>query len=320
MNELKKIKTHIFRPETTRRNRKPLFKTLAREIIYSPFFWLLAHYYNVPGLNIQAIIYSIGLKLMMRRKIRLVASQKLLSSPMDSVRYFEFDFFYHRFLSYPYCMDYLDVSSPRLFPALILDKFQHVTAILVNPDKKDLNITRELFVACGFEKRCSFLSNLIEGLPLPDDSFDVITSMSVIEHIPGDGDIIAIKEMWRLLKPGGKLLISVPGACMAFEEYIDYNEYGLLLPDEDSYVYGQRFYDKRLLEDRFWHMTGNPTSMVIYGEKNAGYFMRNRQEKIAGTCSYPYWREPCLTGQNYRRYASIDDLPGVGVIALEFIK
>lgn len=319
MNELKKIKTHIARPEISRTRRQPLYKILARELLYPPVYWFLAHRYHVPGLHIQALFYFLGLKLSARGKVRLAASQRLLSSPMDSVRYFEFDFFYNRFLYHPDCKNYLDISSPRLFPTLIMNNYPHINGTIINPDTKDLNVTKELFSACGFENRCRFLNEPIANLTLPEKSFDMITSLSVLEHIPGDGDREAVKKIWSLLRPNGRLYISVPCARVAFEEYIDFNEYGLLKPDEDSYVFGQRFYDKRLLEDRFWNILGPPKNMSIYGEKQEGFFFNNRQIRLESPY-YPFWREPYMMGQNYCKYDSLEDLPGIGVIALEFIK
>jgi SAM-dependent methyltransferase len=45
-------------------------------------------------------------------------------------------------------------------------------------------------------------------LPLPSDQFDVVTSLDVIEHI--DDDVAVLSEMYRVMKPGGTLLIAVP--------------------------------------------------------------------------------------------------------------
>ena len=172
MTDIKKIKTHIPRPELSGRKRKSAFKIVARELIYPPIYWFMAHLYNVPGLHIQAMIYLLGLKLLAQGKFRLVYSQKLLSSPMDSVRYFEFDFFYKRFLHDSDVENYLDVSSPRLFPTLVMRHHLHMKATVINPDIKDLNITKELFSACGFQNRCKFFNDTIANLSLPDRSFD----------------------------------------------------------------------------------------------------------------------------------------------------
>lgn len=46
------------------------------------------------------------------------------------------------------------------------------------------------------------------NLPFADDSFDLMVQFHVLEHIPDDG--AAIREMVRVLKPGGIALIQVP--------------------------------------------------------------------------------------------------------------
>jgi len=48
----------------------------------------------------------------------------------------------------------------------------------------------------------------ITGLPFPDDYFDMVICSEVLEHIPDQER--AIKEMTRVLKPGGDLVVSVP--------------------------------------------------------------------------------------------------------------
>ena len=62
--------------------------------------------------------------------------------------------------------------------------------------------------------RGDFLAN-----SLPADSLDAVVAVSTIEHmgIPyyggpsvPDGDRRALREIWRLLKPGGRLLLTVP--------------------------------------------------------------------------------------------------------------
>ncbi|MFN4310058.1 MAG: class I SAM-dependent methyltransferase [Ferrovibrio sp.] len=47
-------------------------------------------------------------------------------------------------------------------------------------------------------------------LPYPDQSFDIINMMEVIEHIPKEQGLNTIKNLRRLLRPGGILLISTP--------------------------------------------------------------------------------------------------------------
>lgn len=43
-------------------------------------------------------------------------------------------------------------------------------------------------------------------------SFDYVWNGGVIEHFSDEEKVLLIKKMWKLVKPGGKLLISVPNA------------------------------------------------------------------------------------------------------------
>lgn len=45
-------------------------------------------------------------------------------------------------------------------------------------------------------------------LPFPNDYFDIVTMTAVLEHIEHEAEIV--DEIYRILKPNGKLLITVP--------------------------------------------------------------------------------------------------------------
>ncbi len=45
-------------------------------------------------------------------------------------------------------------------------------------------------------------------LPFEDNTFDVVTAFDVIEHV--DADMAALQEAYRVLKPGGYIVITVP--------------------------------------------------------------------------------------------------------------
>lgn len=48
----------------------------------------------------------------------------------------------------------------------------------------------------------------ITGIPFADGSFDLVLATDVIEHV--DDDMAALREIRRILKPGGRALITVP--------------------------------------------------------------------------------------------------------------
>ena len=57
-----------------------------------------------------------------------------------------------------------------------------------------------------------FKQSIFPPFPFSDNSFDTIVTFQVIEHIKDDHGFI--KEIYRVLKPGGKALISTPNIKM----------------------------------------------------------------------------------------------------------
>ena len=84
----------------------------------------------------------------------------------------------------------------------------------------------------------------IHDIPYPDDTFDRVICCSVLEHCEGPVDIS--KELWRVVRPGGKLIITMDvtesnyldGAnCVndkISQEILD--RFGLKLPDSKDAV------------------------------------------------------------------------------------
>jgi SAM-dependent methyltransferase len=85
------------------------------------------------------------------------------------------------------------------------------------------------------------------NLKYPGDHFDLVYSISVIEHIPDDGDTRALEEFRRVLKPGGVAIVEVPYRKTAETIYARYDSKGAPLETPQFY---ERHYDDGMLRSR----------------------------------------------------------------------
>lgn len=287
-------------------------------LLLTPFSLGLAALMGAPGLAVRMRCSWLGLNLLLSPTGRYPRAKALwlLLNPMDSTRYFEFDFVKQATTGLP-LQRYLDVSSPRMVPILLALSRPNLKPDLLNPDVADLAETRELLAALDLDRRVMCSPDLISAADFAPDTFDLITCISVLEHIPEDS--AAVSKMWSLLKPGGKLILTVPCLVSRAEQYIDLDTYKLLTADHEGYVFWQRFYDVELLEERVFSLTGKPAECRIYGEKIQGTFFFNAQRKRRNFF-YPFWLEPIIMAKDYRDYESVEQLPGDGVIAMTFVK
>ncbi len=60
----------------------------------------------------------------------------------------------------------------------------------------------------------------VKNMPFSSDTFDYVICTEVLEHIDGDG---VIQECYRVLKPGGVALITVPNGSGASGKYFPYH-------------------------------------------------------------------------------------------------
>lgn len=56
-----------------------------------------------------------------------------------------------------------------------------------------------------------------ESLPYLDNTFDVVLLNEVLEHV--DGDAQAVGEAWRVLRPGGRIVVFAPNRWYPFETH-----------------------------------------------------------------------------------------------------
>jgi SAM-dependent methyltransferase len=69
----------------------------------------------------------------------------------------------------------------------------------------------------------TYLADLNQGIPVASDSYDNIISLNTLEHIWND--TLVLQEMVRVLKPGGKLYVSVPFLYRVHASPSDYHRH-----------------------------------------------------------------------------------------------
>lgn len=57
----------------------------------------------------------------------------------------------------------------------------------------------------------------VQAIPFADESFEVVTALDVFEHLPDDA--LCLREIRRVLVPGGTLIFNVPAFMLLFSDH-----------------------------------------------------------------------------------------------------
>ena len=98
---------------------------------------------------------------------------------------------------------------------LFAGDFAQVTGVDVQEEFL-IDFRREISVR-GLEGEVAAVATAGGAIPLPDGKADVVTSFTVLEHVPDEQ--AALAEIRRILRPGGKLIVSVPNRWWIFETH-----------------------------------------------------------------------------------------------------
>jgi SAM-dependent methyltransferase len=137
----------------------------------------------------------------------------------------------------------LDLASPKLLAVALARRGVEVTSVDELP--AEIETWREL---AGDERNLKLTIADGRALPFADGSFDAATSISVLEHVPEDGDRLALGELARCVRSRGKIAITLPHAESAWVEYRNapaYVDHGA----RDGRYFFQRWYDDEAVDD-----------------------------------------------------------------------
>ena len=242
-----------------------------------------------------------------------------LLAPVSSFRYFEFPF---ALASLPPALGRcLDVSSPRLFSIYVSQKCHPASILMVNPDEQDIQLSATMVERLKISNIRTICYG-VDVLENPQDFFDCIWAISVIEHISGKyDDRYAVRLMYDALAMGGTLILTVPVDRQFWDEYRTQAHYGI--PKKQSDVGGyffQRYYDKAAIWGRLVHSIGvEPSSVRWFGEKNAGHFVKYEQRWLREGYNFTV-NDPMEMAENFKEFSSWELMPGKGVCGLVFKK
>lgn len=71
----------------------------------------------------------------------------------------------------------------------------------------------DIFPLLAAKKRnpqASFIQAVVQSLPFKNDSFEVVTLLEVIEHLPSGSELQIVEEIKRVLRPSSMLLLTTP--------------------------------------------------------------------------------------------------------------
>jgi len=83
-------------------------------------------------------------------------------------------------------------------------------------------------------------SDIRQGLPLEEASIDYIVSVHALQEIPYNDLVPALRELRRVLKPGGVLRLALPDLLKGVGAYQRGDRGHFLVPDEDARSLGAK--------------------------------------------------------------------------------
>jgi cyclopropane fatty-acyl-phospholipid synthase-like methyltransferase len=121
-------------------------------------------------------------------------------------------------------------------------------------------------------------------LSFDDESFDKVFAVSVVEHIPDHGDADCLREVGRVLRPGGRCLLTVPFSPQSANQYRSRGSFywsSSSTESADGSVFFQRRYSEQDLHERLIEPSGlRLRTLSFVGEKG----WSAQTESCSNTC------------------------------------
>jgi SAM-dependent methyltransferase len=183
--------------------------------------------------------WRLGFRALARGRVPRHALTRI-AIPMDPSRYLEFPDVVAE-LGADGGARVLDLASPKLVAVELARRGARVTS--VDALEPEIGAWREL---ASRQPGVTFEVGDGRRLRFEDGSFDRAYSISVIEHIAGGGDAAALRELARVVRPGGRVVITMPYAAEYHEDWRDEPVYGSQEGVNGRYFFERWYDDARL--------------------------------------------------------------------------
>jgi len=168
----------------------------------------------------------------------------------------------------------LDVASPKLLFLWLAAKSQlelTATDIVGGFIPKTRYLLERLGLAEEVGGRLRLEAQDARLLTYADGSFDAVYSVSVIEHIPDDGDSRAMRQIARVLRPGGRVCLTVPFSMRCEEDWVSHDVFERHRRSTEK-LFFQRRYDPEALQKRLIGPSGlREMERAYFGEPLARF-------------------------------------------------
>lgn len=211
------------------------------------------------------MLYFYGLKTGVQSLLRGRLSKEVIKNLIEPVNYW-------RFLEYKLVFEelhpqkddcILDIGSPKLLSLFLADK---IGSEVFSTDIDDYFLDDYSFfrdIKSIPEGRFHLKVDDGRKLNYKDNFFSKVYAISSIEHIPESGDTECIREISRVLTPGGRCIITVPFSIVNKNEYKKINKmYWANLYKKDASD-GRMFYQRRYSYKDLYERLINPSDLKL---------------------------------------------------------
>lgn len=178
----------------------------------------------------------------------------------------------------------LDAGCGTGINLALLSEFGDVTGV----DRSD-----EAIRFCHLRQEVNVRKAELEALPFAEGTFDLVTALDVLEHIPDDGK--ALGEIIRVCKPGGHVLITVPVFPSLWCEHDEINHHiRRYQPKQIRALIAQN--GLSIVQQSFMNTWLLPAALVWRWRKQfVGLFARNKDLARADNLHHHAWVNNLLT-------------------------